>query len=135
VTLVHEIVLPINEEFDVIVASRKCQNLTTEMGFSHSDQITIGIVVTELAQNIVVHANHGAIIFKEIQQENKKGILIIARDKGPGIPDIELALQDGFSSVGTLGIGLSGVQRLMDGFKISTEVGKGTTIETMKWMS
>ncbi len=94
----------------------------------------IATAVSELARNIYQHAGEGEIIFGIKEKGGKKGIKITAKDKGIGIPDINLALQDHYSSKGSLGIGLPGTNRLMDEFEIESVMNKGTVVTIVKWM-
>ena len=93
----------------------------------------IATAISEVARNIVVYANRGEIVLSAVQQGTRRGVLVIARDQGPGIPDIPRAMRDGFSTGKSLGLGLPGAKRLMDEFEIASEVGKGTTITMRKW--
>jgi serine/threonine-protein kinase RsbT len=120
---------------DITLARSKGRNMAAEIGFTKVQQVMLSTVISELARNIFTYAKSGVIIIEIIEQNMKKGILVIARDKGPGIPDIELALQDGFSTSGGLGMGLPGVKRLMHEFEITSELGKGTTVTTKMWVN
>lgn len=128
-----EITLPIKRDTDIVLACQKGRTLAAQLGLSDNDQVIVVIAVTEIARNILRYAEHGKIILKSVEQNENKGIEVIAQDQGPGIVDINLVLQDGYSTGGGLGLGLSGAKRLMDEFYISTEVGKGTTITMRKW--
>lgn len=130
---VREMRVPIRRDTDVVVACQKGRMLAAQLGLSSDDQVIVVIAISEVARNIVRYARVGEIIIDTVQQGGKHGILVVARDKGPGIPDVERALQDGYSTGGGLGLGLSGAKRLMDEFGIVSEVGKGTTIEMKKW--
>jgi serine/threonine-protein kinase RsbT len=81
----------------------------------------------------VSYAQRGELVFSQLQEGPRRGLMVVARDDGPGIPDIELAMRDGFSTGKSLGLGLPGAKRLMDDFEIHSEVGKGTTITMRKW--
>jgi anti-sigma regulatory factor (Ser/Thr protein kinase) len=117
-----------------ISAAEQAKDLAAKLGFSEADQSKIAISTSELAKNIVVHA-HGAgrIIIKPIEEGDRVGVVIIADDSGPGIADVEKALEDGLSTKKGLGIGLGGAKRLMDEFSIETEVGRGTKVTIKKW--
>jgi len=104
-----------------------------KLGFGAVDQCGITTAISELARNAVVHGGGGSITIKIIQNE-KKGIEIVCRDDGPGIENLELALKGGYSTVGGLGIGLSGAKRLMDEFQIVSSAGRGTTVIVRKWL-
>jgi len=125
--------VPIERDGDIIAARRKARELATHVGFSGSDLTLIATAISEVARNIVVYASHGEIALSAVQRGGQRGILVIARDEGPGIPDIERAMHDGFSTGKSLGLGLPGARRLMDEFEIVSEVGKGTTITMRKW--
>ena len=89
--------------------------------------------ISELARNIVRYAVRGEIILRLVQNDGKKGIEVVANDDGPGIPDVGLAMQDGYSTSGGLGLGLPGTRRLMDDFEITSDFGKGTTVTARRW--
>lgn len=128
-----EITLLIKRDTDIVLACQKGRALAAQMGLSGNDQVSVVIAVSEIAQNILRYAKHGKIVLKPVEQNQKQGIEVVAEDKGPGIADIDLVLQDGYSTGGGLGLGLSGAKRLMDEFEISTQVGEGTTITIRKW--
>jgi serine/threonine-protein kinase RsbT len=125
--------VPIDREVDIVAARRTARELATQVGFSGSDLTIIATAISEVARNIVVYANRGEIVLSAVQRGNRRGVLVVARDEGPGIPDIPRAMQDGFSTGQSLGLGLPGAKRLMDEFEISSEIGKGTTITMRKW--
>lgn len=123
----------IDHDVDIVAARRKARELATQLGFSGSDLTLIATAISEVARNIVEYANRGEIVLSAVQRGARRGVLVVARDQGPGIPDIPLAMRDGFSTGKSLGLGLPGAQRLMDEFEIASEVGKGTTITMRKW--
>ncbi len=129
----HEIKVPVKGDTDVVVACQKGRALASRLGFSSDDQVVVVIAISEVTRNIVRYAQAGVITLASVRQGNRHGVSVVACDEGPGIPDIEQALQDGYSTGGGLGLGLSGAKRLMDEFEISSQVGKGTTIEMIKW--
>lgn len=126
--------VPINQEFDIVTARQVGRELATQVGFTGSDLTLIATAISELARNIVTYAKRGQIIFDLIQANGKNGILVVAKDEGPGISNVEQAMRDGFSTGKSLGLGLPGAKRLMDEFDIVSEVGKGTTITVKKWV-
>jgi serine/threonine-protein kinase RsbT len=130
---VGEIRVPINSDQDVVSARQKGRGMANELGFSSGDATLIATAISELARNIVSYARKGQITLKGIQGSSRVGILVIASDEGPGIPDIRQALRDGFSTSGSLGLGLPGVRRLMDEFEITSQPGQGTTVAVKKW--
>ena len=93
----------------------------------------IATAISELARNIVRYARSGEIVIRSTTNSTRRGIEIVAQDSGPGIRDIEQALQIGFSTAGGLGLGLPGVRRLMDEFDIQSKLGQGTTVRITKW--
>jgi len=126
--------IKIDSEYDIVTARSAAKSEAARLGFSLVDQTRVATVVSELARNIVVYAGGGVIRIEEIEKNGCKGLGVCAIDEGPGIENIELALQDGWTSGEGLGIGLSGARRLMDKFKIQSEVGKGTKVLVVKWM-
>jgi len=132
--MVSDIIISIVSEADIVAARQKGRALGAQLGFSSSDQTVIATAISEVARNIVIYARQGEIILKTVLQNNRNGIEIIARDRGPGIPDIARALQDGYSTSKSLGLGLPGAKRMMDEFDIVSKVGKGTTITMKKWV-
>src|SRR5258708_9734095 len=122
-----------NSDEDIVSASQKGRLLATELGFSTGDATLIATAISELARNIISYARKGQITLKTVNGLNRQGIAVIATDEGPGIPDIRQALRDGFSTSGSLGLGLPGVRRLMDEFEITSQPGRGTVVAVKKW--
>ena len=117
----------------VMNARQKGRELAMTIGITGSDLTLMATAISEIARNIVQYAGQGEIEFRGVMRRGRRGLLIIARDHGPGIPDIALAMQDGYSTSKGMGLGLPGARRLMDDFKIVSEVGKGTTVSMVKW--
>jgi serine/threonine-protein kinase RsbT len=132
--MVTKTVVPINLEVDIVSARQQGRALAVEVGFSGGDLTLIATAISEIARNIVVYAKRGEILVSPIQDGARRGILVVARDQGPGIPDVAQAMQDGYSTGKSLGLGLPGAKRIMDDFEIVSEVGKGTTVTMRKWM-
>jgi|SRR5437868_2294021 len=130
----HQVSIHIKTDTDIVSARHEARELAKKLKFSSSELAGIAAAISELARNIVTYANTGVIRANLIEEKGKKGVKIIAEDTGPGIPDISLAMQNGYSTSNSLGLGLPGVQRLMDDFEIKSEVGKGTTIIIKKWV-
>lgn len=128
-----EIRVAINSDQDIVVARQKGRALATELGFASGDATLIATAISELARNIVSYARKGQITLQKVNGEDRQGLLIVASDNGPGIPDVRQALRDGFSTSGSLGLGLPGVRRLMDEFQITSLPGQGTTVAVKKW--
>lgn len=125
--------MAINSDQDIVLARQKGRAMAAELGFSSGDATLIATAISELARNIVSYARKGEIALKGIQGSSRVGVLVVASDNGPGIPDISQALRDGFSTSGSLGLGLPGVRRLMDEFEITSLPGRGTTVRVKKW--
>jgi serine/threonine-protein kinase RsbT len=128
-----EIRVPINSDQDIVGARQKGRTLAAELGFSSADATLIATAISELARNIVSYARRGEIRLHRIQNTVRQGIMVVASDEGPGIRDVAQALRDGFSTSGSLGLGLPGVRRLMDEFEIASKPGQGTTVTVRKW--
>jgi serine/threonine-protein kinase RsbT len=118
---------------DVLTARQKGRALAIEVGFSLSDSTLIATAISELARNIVAYARQGEIVLETTHYSGRLGITVVARDDGPGIPNIDQALRDGYSTSGSLGLGLPNVRRLVEEFEIVSEVGRGTTVTIRKW--
>jgi len=116
-----------------VAARQKGRTLAASLGFSSGDATLIAAAISELARNIVTYAKSGEIQLKELNGSTRQGIQVVARDNGPGIPDIPQALRDGFSTSGSLGLGLPGVKRLMDEFEIVSADTSGTIVTAKKW--
>lgn len=125
--------VPINSDADIVDARQLGRALAAQLGLSTTDQVLIATAISELARNIIQYAKQGEILLSALNQGGRRGVIVIARDEGPGIPDVERALQDGYSTGESLGLGLPGARRLMDEFEIVSEVGKGTTVTARKW--
>ena len=128
-----ELRIPIASEGDIVLARQQGRNLAAQLGASSIAMTLVATAISELARNIVQYAQQGEIVLSAVEG-SRRGIQIVARDQGPGIPDLELAMRDGYSTGGSLGLGLPGARRLMDEFAIDSEVGKGTTVSMRKWL-
>jgi serine/threonine-protein kinase RsbT len=130
---VAEQVILINSEADILAARQHGRTLAAQLGLSTTDQTLLATAISEVARNIITYAGHGQIEIDFLTEGNRQGIHVVARDEGPGIPNLELAMQDGYSTAKTLGLGLPGAKRLVDEFAISSSVGKGTIVTMTKW--
>jgi serine/threonine-protein kinase RsbT len=128
-----ELRVPIVNEVDVVEARRSGRQLAAELGFGLSDQALIATAISELARNILQYAKRGELIIGIAHNGGRKGIDVVALDHGPGIPDPEKAMRDGYSTGSGLGLGLPGTRRIMDEFELDTEVGRGTRVAVKKW--
>jgi serine/threonine-protein kinase RsbT len=128
-----ETVMPMRSDVDVLKARKYGKELAATLQFSNSERTIIATAISEIARNTVLYAKSGCMHLSLIQHGMKRGLLIVAEDQGPGIPDLKMAMQDGYTTSRGLGIGLPGAKRLMDEFDIVSEVGKGTVITMKKW--
>jgi serine/threonine-protein kinase RsbT len=133
VTVTEWVRWPITVDGDIVTARQHGRRVAEQLGFSSSDQVQIATAISEVALNIVQYARPGEVAFHVISQGRRRGLLIVAHDDGPGIRDLALAMEDGYSTSRSLGMGLPGVRRLMDEFDIVPELGKGTTVTLTKW--
>jgi serine/threonine-protein kinase RsbT len=129
----NEIQVPINSDQDIVAARQKGRSLAVALGFSSGDATIIATAISEVARNIVTYAKCGEIRLTAINGSARQGVRLVAQDRGPGISDIQQALRDGFSTSGSLGLGLPGVRRLVDDFEIISEKNQGTTVTVHKW--
>jgi serine/threonine-protein kinase RsbT len=127
--------LRIGSENDILSARHHGRELAARSGFSGSDLTVVATAISELARNILEYAGNGEIVLRVVEQGSRRGIVVVASDRGPGIPDVALAMQDGYSTGNSLGLGLPGARRLMDEFEIVSEPEKGTTVTMKKWAS
>lgn len=133
-TMESEDILSICSDADIVLARSKGEKLARSIGMDKVQVADVAIAISELASNLVKHqVAEGKIIIREINREGNKGIEIISSDLGPGIADTEQAMADGYSTAGSLGIGLSAVNRLMDEFEIRSNIAEGTLVATRKW--
>ncbi len=132
--MADEIRVPIGSDADIVAARQQGRALAAPLGFSRVDLTLIATAISEVARNIFAYAKRGEIVLSLANQGSRRGIVVAARDDGPGISDIALAMQDGYSTSRGLGLGLPGAKRLMDEFEITSQPGKGTTIVMKKWV-
>jgi serine/threonine-protein kinase RsbT len=128
----NEKVIPIRGDADIVLARQSAREAAAQLKFTRTDLTVIATAVSEIARNIVRFADEGEIAV-ELVEKPYPGLRITARDAGPGIADVELALADGYSTYHGLGLGLPGARRLMDDFAVVSEVGRGTTVTMTKW--
>jgi serine/threonine-protein kinase RsbT len=131
--LAEEIRVRINSDLDIVAARRRGRELARELGFGPTDLTIIATAISELSRNIVLYARGGEIILQSTEENDSPAIIVVAADKGSGISNVAEAMRDGFSTSGSLGLGLPGVRRLMDEFEIVSRPGHGTTITAKKW--
>lgn len=119
--------IPIASDADVAIAEEHGRRLASRLDFSPTDITVIATAILEVARNVVKYAQRGDVMLHLIQKRGRLGVAIVARDKGPGIADVDQALRDGN------GLGLASVRRLMDEFRVRSEPGRGTTVTMRKW--
>jgi serine/threonine-protein kinase RsbT len=107
--------------------------MALQLGFRPTEATLIATAISELARNILLYAKTGEIVLGTVERGERRGLEVIARDRGPGIPDPTRAMEDGYSTSGRLGLGLPGVRRLMDEFELRSAPGEGTTVKAKKW--
>ena len=126
-------VLPLRAEQDVVLARQAVRKMTVELGFGLVDQTKMVTAASELARNTVIYGGGGVMKCELLLDGAKKGLRLTFEDQGPGIPDLSLALKDGWTSGSGLGMGLSGAKRLVNEFDITSDVGKGTRVTIARW--
>jgi len=132
--LPQDILVSIGSDVDIVLARQQGRTMAGSIGFGATDATLIATAISELARNIVMYAQKGEVMMHSVETAHSRGILIVARDNGPGIRSIQDVLRDGYSTSGGLGLGLPGVRRLMDEFAIESEPRRGTTVTVKKWL-
>jgi serine/threonine-protein kinase RsbT len=132
--LTHRKEVSIQNGDDVIRARQSAREMARELGFVIVDQIGIATAASELSRNAYQYSGAGKVIIKPVSRNHSRGIEIVIEDQGPGIPDLEQALQEGFSTNSARGHGLSGSRTLMDEFEIESRTGAGTRVTIRKWL-
>jgi serine/threonine-protein kinase RsbT len=125
--------VPVASVNDIVTARLQGRGLAQQLGFSPGEATLVATAISELARNIVQYAGKGDIELRTVNNGNRRGIVVVARDRGPGIADVRLAVQSGYSTSGGLGMGLPGVRRIVDDFQIVSDRQLGTTITVTKW--
>jgi serine/threonine-protein kinase RsbT len=130
----HESVIPIESDADVVIARQRARAMASKLELTSTDQTLLATAISEVARNITAYARHGEVLLAIIRdKDGRRGIRVIARDDGPGIENVEEALQDGFTSGSGLGLGLPGARRLVHEFHIETAPGRGTKVTLVMW--
>jgi serine/threonine-protein kinase RsbT len=128
-----EIKVFISSDMDVVVARQEGRTLAEKLGFSKIDATLVATAISEVARNVIQYVGEGEVVITPLMPHGRVGICIVIRDAGPGIPSVDLALQDQHPSSGRGGLGLPGARRLMNEFDIESQEGQGTTITMVKW--
>ena len=127
-------VIPIESDADVVTARQRARQMAGELELTSTDQTLLATAISEVARNITTYAVRGEVHLSVVRDDNgREGIQVVASDDGPGIADLDLALQDGYTSGGGLGLGLPGARRLVDDFSIETAPGRGTKVTLVMW--
>ena len=125
---------PIKTEGDIVAARRTIRDAAAAIGFGQTDVARIVTASSELARNVFRYAGEGTMRWKGLAQSDRVGIEVVFADHGPGIPDIAMAMREGYSTGGGMGMGLPGAKRLMDEMEIQSAAGEGTRVTLRKWL-
>ncbi len=125
--------LPIRSSGDVVMARQKVRQWAADMHFTLVDQTKLVTAASELARNTLDHGKGGQMLIEQVDNLSRGGLRLVFEDQGPGIPDINAALRDGFTTGSGMGLGLGGSKRLVSDFEIQSEAGKGTRITVVRW--
>ncbi len=125
--------LPLRIDRDVIQARREIRDITAKFGCTLTEQTTLVAATSEIARNTIIHGKGGNMTVEKIVRDGRHGVRLVFIDEGPGIPDIEAAMRDGYTTGGGLGLGLPGARRLVHEFDIRSEIGQGTRVTLVKW--
>lgn len=123
----------IRTDADVVTARQEARTMGAELGLSSTDLTLLATAISEVARNITTYAGEGEVALRVVERGGRRGVEVVASDEGPGIADLELALQDGYTTGKGLGLGLPGARRLVDEFELRTALGSGTSIRLVKW--
>ena len=126
--------LALKAEHDIVLARRTIRDAAGQLGFGETDVTRIVTAASEMARNVYKYAGQGVVRWRSILANGRRGIELQFIDQGPGIPDIQLAMREGYSTSKGLGMGLPGAKRLMDDLRIESTVGQGTSITLKKWL-
>ena len=132
--MVTDIVIAIDNSDDIVAARKAGHQLALDLGFSLTDVTMIATAISEIARNITSYAGRGAVRVAISEREGRKALVVRAEDQGPGIADIERAMEDGYTTGRGLGMGLPGARRLMHRLVVESTLGRGTVIEMWKWV-
>ncbi len=132
--MIGERTLLIRSDLDIVSARVEGRDMAKSLGFGTIDQARIATAISELARNIVLYASEGTVTLRVIERGLRKGVEVVCEDHGPGIENVGMVMQDGYSTSRGLGMGLPGAKRLMDDFEITSRVGEGTRVTVRKWL-
>ncbi len=126
-------VTPIRSSSDIVLVRQKVRGWSAELKFSLVDQTKLITAASELARNTLEHGGGGQVVLELVSNNTRSGLRLTFEDQGPGIPDIEQAMRDGFTTKSGMGLGLSGSRRLVNEFEIASKPGKGTKVTVTRW--
>jgi serine/threonine-protein kinase RsbT len=129
----RESVIPIESDADVVTARQRARQMAGELELTTTDQTLLATAISEVARNVTTYAGEGEVELRVVHERGRDGIEVVCRDEGPGIANVELAMQDGYTTGNGLGLGLPGTRRLVDVFELETASGEGTRIRLVKW--
>lgn len=132
--MADDIIVDIINSDDIVAARKAGHQLALDLGFSLTDVTMIATAISEIARNITSYAGRGAVRISVADREGRKALVVRAEDQGPGIADVERAMDDGYSTGRGLGMGLPGARRLMDRLFVESALGRGTVVEMWKWV-
>ncbi len=125
--------LPVRSSHDIVVVRQVVRSWAVELGFNLIEQTKVVTAASELARNTIDHGGGGTVRLQSLRDGGRIGLRLTFEDKGPGIPDLNLALKDGYTTGGGLGLGLSGAKRLSNEFNIESHPGEGTRVTITRW--
>jgi serine/threonine-protein kinase RsbT len=125
--------LPVRAEAEVVMVRQHVRALCVELGFSLVDQTKMVTAASELARNTLIHGKGGTVDVQVVEDLGRRGLRLVFEDKGPGIPDVELAMKDGYTTGTGMGLGLGGSKRLVHEFEIASRPGEGTRVTAVRW--
>lgn len=131
--MADDVRVAIRTDADVVTARQEARTMGAGLGFSSTDLTLLATAISEVARNITTYAGEGEVALRVLHDSGRDGIEVVASDAGPGIEDVELAMQDGFTTGAGLGLGLPGTRRLVDEFELRSRPGAGTTVRLVKW--
>ncbi len=133
--VVREETLPIREKADIVRIRQRVRSWTGDLGFGLVEQTKMITAASELARNALDHGRGGCVEIRELKEGGRRGLRLAFADEGPGIRDLQRALQDGYSSGAGMGLGLSGAKRLVNDFEIESQPGEGTRVTITRWLT
>ena len=131
--MTHEDRVQIESDADTVVARQAGRTAALEIGLSRTEATFVATAISEIARNITMHAVRGEVVIRQVVDNGRTGIVVVASDDGPGISDVDAVMRQEYSSENGLGVGLWGAQRLMDEVVVTSEPGNGTTVRMTKW--